>query len=428
MRRYFIGSRADLSAMACYGRGMTGLSLGPLGLLLLVACLIAMVTRKLGLPYIVGLVVAGFLIALLPNAPLLPLSRDLIFNVLLPPLVFEAALQLDWKRFRHELPLTLTLAFLGVGIATAVVAGGMHYLAGWSWIGAALFGVLIAATDPVSVIAAFREMGCTPRVSMVVESESLLNDGVAAVGFAVLSAIAVGASPSAASIVPAFAWTLAGGLLIGLLVSGAILLIVGRTDDPLVEITLTAIAAYGSFLIAEEFHASGIISALTAGLLAGSFGTRFLSRGGRERVGHAWEFFAFLANSIVFILIGMNVADQPLRALGSTAAMVAILLVLAGRCISIYPLAALFARSRWRLPASFQHTLFWGGLRGALALALALAVPTTVPERDAIILTAFVVVAFSILVQGLTMPWLIRRFGLGRKAPVEAVAAPEPGR
>src|SRR3569833_1034863 len=256
---------------------MEGTALAPIGVLLLVACLIAMLTRKLGLPYIVGLVIAGFLVALLPNSPELPLSRGLIFNVLLPPLVFEAALQLDWRRFRNELPLTLTLAFVGVAIAAAIVACGMHWLVGWSWIGAALFGVLIAATDPVSVIASFREMGCQPRVSMVVESESLLNDGVAAVGFAVLSAIAAGASPSAASIVPAFAWTLAGGLLIGLVVSGAILLIVGRTDDPLVEITLTAIAAYGSFLIAEEFHASGIISALAAGLVFGSGGRKFIS-------------------------------------------------------------------------------------------------------------------------------------------------------
>ena len=155
-----------------------------------------MVTRRLGLPYIVGLLVAGFLIALLPNSPELPLSRDLIFNVLLPPLVFEAALQLDWRRFRHELPLTLTLAFLGVAIAAVTVAAGMHWIVGWSWIGSALFGVLIAATDPVSVIASFRELRCLPRVSMVVEAESLLNDGVAAVGFAVLSAIAAGASPA----------------------------------------------------------------------------------------------------------------------------------------------------------------------------------------------------------------------------------------
>src|SRR5437763_14245460 len=223
---------------------MTGITLAPIGILLMVACLIAMLSRRLGLPYIVGLVVAGFLIALLPNSPDVPLSRDLIFNILLPPLVFEAALQLDWRRFRDELPLTLTLALFGVGLAALVAAAGMHWLVGWSWIGAALFGVLIAATDPVSVIASFREMGCQPRVSMVVESESLLNDGVAAVPFAVLSAIAAGASPAASNVIPAFVWTLAGGAIIGFAVSGAILLIVGRTDDPLIEITLTTIAAY----------------------------------------------------------------------------------------------------------------------------------------------------------------------------------------
>src|SRR3954453_15279985 len=135
---------------------MDGILLAPLGALLLVACLIAMLTRRLGLPYIVGLVVAGFLIALLPSTPQVPLSRELIFNILLPPLVFEAALQLSWPRFRRELPLTLTLAFFGVAIAAAVVAAGMHGFVGWSWIGAALFGVLIAATDPVSGIDSFR--------------------------------------------------------------------------------------------------------------------------------------------------------------------------------------------------------------------------------------------------------------------------------
>src|SRR5438045_7607018 len=117
---------------------MDGVSLAPIGVLLLVACLIAMLSRRLGLPYIVGLVVAGFLVALLPHSPNVPLSRDLIFNILLPPLVFEAALQLEWKRFRSELPLTLTLAFLGVAIAAALVAVGMHGLVGWSWVGAGL--------------------------------------------------------------------------------------------------------------------------------------------------------------------------------------------------------------------------------------------------------------------------------------------------
>lgn len=402
---------------------MDGISLAPLGILLLVACLIAILTRKIGLPYIVGLVLAGFVIALLPNSPEIPLSRQLIFNVLLPPLVFEGALQLDWRRFRHELPLTLTLAFAGVAIAAAVVAAGMHWMVGWSWIGAALFGALIAATDPVSVIASFRELGCLPRVSTVVESESLLNDGVAAVAFAVLSAIAAGGSPGIVSVVPAFVWTLGGGVVIGLALTGAILMIVGRTDDPLVEITLTAIAAYGSFLVAERLHASGVIGALSSGLLVGSLGTKFLSRAGRDRVGSAWDFFAFLANSIVFILIGSSIATQPLHLLGFAAAAAAIILVLASRALSVYPLSVLFHRSRWSVPMAFQHTLFWGGLRGALALALALAIPTSVPERGAIILTAFVVVAFSILVQGLTMPLLIKRLSLGRKQAAPAVAA-----
>src|SRR5437764_5130550 len=149
---------------------MTGMALAPIGALLLIACLIAMLSRRLGLPYIVGLVVAGFLIALLPNGPQLTLSRELIFNILLPPLVFEAALQLDWERFKGELPLTLTLAVVGVGVASAVVAAGMHWIVGWSWIGAALFGVLIAATAPVSVIAGFRKMCFAPRGSVVVVS------------------------------------------------------------------------------------------------------------------------------------------------------------------------------------------------------------------------------------------------------------------
>ncbi len=403
---------------------MTAAAIAPIGILLLVACLIAMLCRRVGLPYIVGLVVAGFLIALLPNAPEFPLSRTLIFNILLPPLVFEAALQLEWRRFSSELPLTLTLAVVGVGIAAFVVAAGMHWIIGWSWIGAALFGVLIAATDPVSVIATFREMRAERRVSMVVESESLLNDGVAAVGFAILSALAAGGASDAATIVPAFLWTIAGGTLIGLAITGGALLIVGRTDDPLVEITLTTIAAYASFLVAEHFHASGVIGALTAGLLMGNAGwAGMISAEGREQVRYAWEYFAFLANSFVFILIGMNAENQPLRELGSAAAAVAIALVLAGRALSIYPLAQLFSRSRWRLPMPYQHTLFWGGLRGALALALALAVPATVPERNAIIVTAFVVVAFSILVQGLTMPRLIKRFDLAIPEPEETVAA-----
>ncbi len=306
----------------------------------------------------------------------------------------------------------------------------MHWLVGWSWIGAALFGVLIAATDPVSVIAAFREMGCQPRVSMVVESESLLNDGVAAVGFAVLSAIAAGASPTLGSVVPAFLWTLGGGVADRPAVSARDPARRRPHRDPLVEITLTTIAAYGSFLIAEHVHASGIISTLTAGLMVGNIGWDAVRvRGGpRPSRTAAWEYFAFLANSFVFILIGMNVAQQPLDALGiGSDAAVAILLVLAGRALvdlSARRRCSVVRAGACRDPTSTPCS-------GAACAARSLSpwrsrFRQSFPERGAIILIAFVVVAFSILVQGLTMPLLIKRSAPrpagSRRKP--AVAAP----
>jgi len=400
-----------------------------IGLLLLVACLIAMLTRRFGWPYSVGLAAAGVGIAYLPNAPALPLSRDLIFNIFLPPLVFEAALKLDWKPFRRELPVTLLLAFVGVGIAAAVVAAGMHWLVGWGWMGAALFGVLIAATDPVSVIASFRELKVEPRLSLLVESESLLNDGVVAVCFVVLAGLAAGAGSSISSAGLSFLWTMGGGILIGGAMAGIVLLIAGRTEDHLVEITLTTIAAYGSFLLAEKLHASGVLASMTAGLVVGNLGwSGIISRTGREHLLDAWDFFAFLANSFVFILIGMNVGTMSLNSLAISIAGIAIILVLLGRILAVYPLSALFRGSKLAVPGRYQHILFWGGLRGALALALALALPP-VEERSAIILITFIVVAFSLFVQGLTMPTLVRRLGIDCGVDEQPrVAASEPPR
>jgi CPA1 family monovalent cation:H+ antiporter len=395
---------------------MDSISLAPIGLLLLVACLIAMISRRVGLPYSAGLVAAGLLIALIPGAPHFHLSRDLIFYIFLPPLVFEAALQLPWTDFRRELPVTLTLALLGIALAALVAAAGLHYWLHWSWIGASLFAVLIAATDPVAVIAAFREMNADKRLCMLVESESLLNDGVVAVGFAVLAAVAGGASAQIGTVVPSFLWTMFGGALVGGAASGLVLLLAGRTNDHLVEITLTTLAAYGSFLVAERLHASGVLASLTAGLMIGNLGANGpISRSGRPHVLAAWEFFAFVANSFVFLLIGIELVGVSINRLGWETAAIAILLVLLGRAVAVYPLSTLFRPTKLRVPFGFQTVLFWGGLRGALALALALAVPVSVPERGPIILSAFVVVAFSIFVQGLTMPWLVERLGLTRK-------------
>lgn len=391
-----------------------------LGLFLFTACLVAMITRRIGMPYSVGLVIAGFGIAFTPWATEVRITPAIIMQLFLPPLIFEAAIQIPWREFRRDMPLVLTLASVGVLMAAVLVAVGMHHFAGWGWLGAAFFGVLIAATDPVSVIATFKEVPVDHRLHLLVEGESLLNDGVAAVGFAILLAVAAGAEVTPGGVGLSLITISLGGVICGLAVAGALLLIAGRTRDKLVEVSLTMIAAYGSFLLAEHFHMSGVLATLAAGLLIGNRGSLgAISDEGRDAVINFWDFAAFLANSFVFLLIGIGEASPALKA-AIPLAILATLLSLLGRAVAVYPLSFAFAKTRLAVPTRYQHILFWGGLRGALALALALAIPESVPERSAIIAAAFLVVAFSIFVQGLSMPPLLRRLRLIREpAPAE---------
>jgi CPA1 family monovalent cation:H+ antiporter len=383
-----------------------------LGLILLVASVVAIISRRIKLPYTVGLVTAGILLARAPIISDIFLSPEGIFTILLPPLIFEAAMQIRWPPFRRDLAVILVLAFAGVAIAAAIVATGLHFLVGWSWIGAVLFGVLISATDPVSVIAAFKEMKVPARLSLLVEAESLLNDGAAAVGFAVVLVVANGSSVDPISLSMLLLWKAIGGFIIGGGLAGGLLLLAGRADDHLVEITLTTIAAYGAFLIAERVQTSGVLASLTAGMVVGNIGWRgYISQSGRGHVLAFWEYAAFLANSVVFILIGLHEAAQGRRLL-TQATLIAIALILLGRVVAVYSLSALFRRSALAVDVRHQHILVWGGLRGALGLVLALTLPAVVPERDEIVLATFAVVAFSIFVQGLTMPALVRRLGL----------------
>lgn len=391
---------------------MLHIDLPAIGLLLFVACLVAIVTRRFRFPYAVGLVMAGVGLNLVGYRSRIELTPELIFTVLLPPLVFEAALQLRWKQFRHEAPLVLNLAFTGTILSAAVVSGGMHWLAGWGWSAALLFGALIAATDPVSVIAIMKEQRADERLKFVMESESLVNDAAAAVLFSLCVAAATGGHVTAATIGLSLVTKVAGGILCGGAVAGGLLLIAGRSDDHLVELTLTTLAAYGSFILAEELGVSGVLASLAAGMLMGNLGReRSLTKRGGEAMFHFWDFAAFLANSIIFLLIGTREADQSFAGYLVPAA-IATVLALGGRAAAIYLIGPLYSRSRLALTPMTRHLLFWGGLRGALALALALAVPATLPERDALIGAAFAVVAFSIFIQGLTMPMLLRRSGM----------------
>ena len=271
--------------------------------------IVGMLARRLRVPTTVGLVLAGIGFALVPGAISITLTKDLIFDAFLPPLVFEASLYIDWRELRKDLAVILTLATLGVLLTAGVITLGMHYLARWSWEGAALFGILMSATDPVSVIATFKEAGMRGRLRLLLEAESLFNDGTAAVAFSAMLVFLTGEKLTAGGI----GWTLipsiAGGILCGATITWGVLLLAGQTKDHLTEITLTTVAAYGSFLLADRLHLSGVFASLTAGLIVGNAGFLW-SIYSREAVESFWEYAAFLANAFIFVLIGIRTGEQ----------------------------------------------------------------------------------------------------------------------
>lgn len=382
-----------------------------LGLLLLISALVAILTRRLRLPYTVGLVLTGMALSFFRVHLHLHLSRDLVFSVFLPPLIFEAALCISWQKFKADLPVVALLATVGVLLAALVTAAGMHFLVGWDCESALIFGVLISATDPVSVIATFKNAGVQGRLRLLIETESLLNDGTAAVAFVAVLGMLAGTQQGVLSVTTALVISIGGGVVIGAVAGMACVLVAEHTDDHLIEMTLTTLAAYGSFALAERFHCSGVLAALAAGLAVGNFRARdSISPVGRGSLETFWEYAAFIANSLIFILIGVQVAEQQFHGLW-IAALAAIALVLLGRAATVYPLCAVFQRSVRKVEARQQFILFWGGLRGALALALALALPEELPRHQAIVTVTFAVVAFSVFAQGVTMPYLLRRLG-----------------
>lgn len=388
----------------------------------MISAVVALAARRLKLPYTVGLVLTGIGLTLLHVGQGAQLTPHLILEAFLPPLLFEAAIQLPWRDLRREALPLLLLSTVGVLISAAVVTSGMIYLAHWPWRAALLLGVLIAATDPVSVIATFKESQVHGRVRLLVEAESLFNDGVAAVLFVIALAIALGTEPvTAGSALMQVVKTAGGGILVGAIVGGGGILLAWRTTDYLVETTLTAVVAFGSFSLAEHWGASGVLATVTAGLLTGNIGIlrcsgdkATLTERGREVVLAFWDFAAFAANSLIFLLIGLDTARKSFAQLGWVALVLAVVLTLVGRAVAVYSLSLPFRKSKLAISLPHQHVLFWGGMRGALALALALSLPATLGhahdhDRDRVVLAAFAVVAFSVVVQGVTMPLLLKR-------------------
>jgi CPA1 family monovalent cation:H+ antiporter len=380
--------------------------------LLLAAALVAIVVRRLRVPYTVALVVAGLLITY-PQKVKLQLTPELILAVFVPPLVFEAAFHLQLRQLLDNLVPIVALAVPGVFLTTALVGGIVSLGLSLPLSTGLVFGAVMAATDPVTVVALFRRLNVPRRLAVLLEGESLFNDGTAIVVFnLVLSAALAGGAgsfdlPTAAL---DFVRVSAGGLGVGLALGWVTARVIARVDDYLIETTLTTVLAFGSYVLAEQWRLSGVLAVAAAGLINGNVAPGGMSPTTRVVLFNFWEYVAFVVNSLVFLLIGSQVnLPQLLAAAGPVA--VALLAVLASRALVVYGLS--FVVGRWHeLPRGYRHVLFWGGLRGAVALALVLSLPPEFPDRERLRVMTFGVVVFMLLGQGTTMGLLVRRLRL----------------
>jgi CPA1 family monovalent cation:H+ antiporter len=389
---------------------------GSIILLLLVAAAVALVARRLRLPYTVALVVAGLLLSASPLLHPPALTKELLFAVFLPGLLFEAAFHLEAEEFWRNRLTIFSLALPAVALATLLTAGALVVvlrLAGitLSWGPAFVFATLIAATDPIAVVALVRTLGAPARLSVLIEGESLLNDGTAAVSFAAAVGYVLGSQPNAASLALNFSYAIGAGVLVGLLTGLATRRLLSWLDDVMVMITITTTAAYGSFLIADTIGASGVIAAVTAGLLSGTHASRrAISPPARAALQSFWEYIAFALNSLVFLLIGFQARVSQLVAAWRVI-LIAYVVVTIVRIIVTYAITATMPK-RESLPRGWTAVLAWSGLRGSLSMVLALSLSAAMPQRETIVNMTVGVVVLSILVQGMTVSPLLRRLGL----------------
>lgn len=388
--------------------------------LLVSAALTAISAKFVKVPYSVALVLTGLAVTYFDFGPHVPMTPDLVMLVFLPGLLFEAAWNMDFKVMKANwLPIT-AMATIGVLLCTALAGMVLVALGGFDWKLALVFGSMVAATDPVSVVTMFRKLGVPKRLTMLLEGESLLNDGTAVVVFRIVSGmVAAGASISAMDAVTSFATVITGGLIVGGVTGLFASWLTRFFDDHSLEITFTVIAAYGTYFLAEHFHVSPVIAVVTTGLIIGNYGSRVgMSATTRLSISSFWEYLAFLINSLLFILVGSTIEISGLIANFHLIA-IAVLAVLVARAVAVYGLSWLCA-GKEPIPFKWQHVIFWGGLRGALSMALALSLPLDFPHRTELLHMTFGVVLFTLLVKGLTIEPLVTRLKLRLTDPLQA--------
>lgn len=384
-----------------------------------IATAVAIAVRRSRVPYTVALVLVGLILGAFQVVDPPRLTKELLFTVFLPGLLFEAAFNLNAREFwKNGLAIT-SLAIPGVVVAIALtgvivtpVLGALGLEQAFTIEYGFVFGALVAATDPIAVVGLFRTLNAPGRLVTLIEGESLLNDGTAIVLLTLLLSYVGGSLTSAGGLVIQFVTIVGGGVLVGAAIGFIASRVTSHVDEAMIEITITTIAAYSAFVIGEQFHFSGVIATVAAGMVCGNYGREIgMSASTRIAVDTFWEYVAFGLNSIIFLLIGFEVRVSALVSAWQQI-LIAYLAVIAARAGVMALVGLLLRRTSERMPMSWSWVLTWGGMRGALSMVLALGLGVAFPHWNVLVTMTYGVVLLSLLLQGLTMPWLLHWIGL----------------
>ncbi len=395
--------------------------------LMIAAAVTATIARWIRVSYTLALLLLGLGLGISDVISSPQPSSDVILLLFLPPLLFEAAFVLDLRLLWNVRAGVLAFALPGVLLAMTVGGALVHWGLGLPWTVALLFGAMIAATDPVAVLATFRQLAVDRRLASLLEGESLLNDGVALVLLVTLTEAVYG-DFSLGSAAGTFLLEVAGGAALGVGLGWIGHRLIAHIDEHLTEMTVSVALAYGAFLAADQLHLSGVLATIAAAMTLGHLGrTRgwIYSDGSERLLIDLWEFLAFVANAALFLMIGLAVRTADLRE-HPEAVVWGVAAALIGRAVVAYGISPVLDRLGFAVNWAERHIIFWGGLRGAVALAAVLSLPPDFPNRARLLAMTYGVVLFTLLVQGLTIGPLVRHLGArDREAQPSASGATE---
>ncbi len=387
--------------------------------LVAVTAAVGVVLRRLslgGIPYSVALLISGLVIGILIPDLNASVTPQLVLVVILPGLVFEAAYRLDLGELRRSFGGLAMLAVPGVIVAALVVAFALHFGAGMSIETGFVVGAMVAATDPAAVVSTFQRLKVPARLDTLVQGESLFNDGTGLLAFTIALQVVLG-QVTATDVVIDFVLAIGLSAVIGAVAGIVGSRVLAMIDDHLLEATISLVVAYGTYLVADGLHQSGVIATVVAGVVLGNYGRRVgMTPRSSEAIDTVWEFAAFLLTAVVFLLVGLAV---PFSGLADALPWIgwAILGALVGRALVVYGMLGVASRlrhmvgGRHPIPVSWLHVLNWSGLRGAVCAAVALSLPLDFPDRKLLQQIAFGVILFTLVVQGTTINLVVRRSG-----------------